>query len=76
VRAEETRSHTEPTGSSAVRHDWSGENVRALFDLSFGDFMYRAQTVHRGNFDANRVQMSTPLSIKTGSCPEDCAYGP
>jgi len=76
MRVEESRSHTEPTGGSAVRHDWSGEDVRALFDLPFNDLIYRAQTVHRENFDANQVQMSTLLSIKTGGCPEDCAYCP
>ena len=76
MRAEESRSHTEPIDGATVRHDWSGEDVRALFDLPFSDLIYRAQTVHRENFDANQVQMSTLLSIKTGGCPEDCAYCP
>ncbi len=59
-----------------VRHDWTRAQVRALFDLPFPDLMYRAQTVHRQNFDAAAVQISTLLSIKTGGCPEDCAYCP
>ena len=60
----------------ALRHDWSTAEVAAIFALPFADLMFRAQTVHRHHFDANRVQMSTLLSIKTGGCPEDCAYCP
>src|SRR4051812_12458251 len=48
----------------------------ALFDLPFNDLVFRAHTVHRANFDPNRVQRSTLLSIKTGGCPEDCGYCP
>ncbi len=59
-----------------VRHDWSLDEVRALYELPFNDLLYRAQTVHRARFDANEVQISTLLSIKTGGCPEDCAYCP
>ncbi|MEC9453454.1 MAG: biotin synthase BioB [Pseudomonadota bacterium] len=76
MRAKVSQSHTEPTGAPAVRHDWSAEEVRALFDLPFSDLIYLALTVHRENFDANQVQISTLLSIKTGGCPEDCAYCP
>ncbi|MGH8711042.1 MAG: biotin synthase BioB [Burkholderiales bacterium] len=50
--------------------------VEDLFALSFNDLIYRAQQAHRQHFDANRVQLSTLLSIKTGGCPEDCAYCP
>ncbi|MBB6093112.1 biotin synthase [Povalibacter uvarum] len=57
-----------------VRTDWRLDEVRALFDLPFADLMFHAQRVHRANFDPNRVQVSTLLSIKTGACPEDCAY--
>jgi biotin synthase len=60
----------------AVRHDWTRAQVRALFDLPFPDLMYQAQTVHRLHFDPCAVQISTLLSIKTGGCPEDCAYCP
>ncbi len=61
---------------SAVRHDWSRDEVVALFQLSFNDLLFKAQTVHRQHFDANSVQISTLCSIKTGACPEDCAYCP
>ena len=57
-----------------VRNDWSLDEIRELFALPFNDLLFRAQTVHRRNFDPNRVQVSTLLSIKTGACAEDCAY--
>ena len=60
----------------AVRSDWTPEQVEALFALPFNDLLYYAQGVHRSHFDPNAVQMSTLLSIKTGGCPEDCAYCP
>jgi len=59
-----------------VRSDWSLDEVRALFALPFADLLFHAQSVHRQYFDPNRVQISTLLSIKTGACPEDCAYCP
>ena len=59
-----------------VRSDWSLDEVRALFALPFADLLFHAQSVHRRYFDPNRVQISTLLSIKTGACPEDCAYCP
>jgi biotin synthase len=62
--------------SLTERHDWTREQVRALFDLPFPDVMFRAQSVHRANFEPTEVQISTLLSIKTGGCPEDCAYCP
>ncbi len=58
----------------APRNDWELDEVRALFALPFSDLLFRAQTVHRENFDPNMVQVSTLLSIKTGACAEDCAY--
>ena len=61
---------------TSVRHDWSGAEVRALFELPFNDLLFQAQAVHRAHFDPNRVQISTLLSIKTGACPEDCKYCP
>ncbi len=60
----------------AVRHDWTRAEVRALFALPFPELMFRAQSIHRRNFDPTEVQISTLLSIKTGGCPEDCAYCP
>jgi biotin synthase len=62
--------------STLPRHDWTRAEVRALFDLPFPELMFRAQNVHRQNFDPAEVQISTLLSIKTGGCPEDCAYCP
>ncbi len=60
----------------SVRNDWTREEIRTLYDLPFSDLVWRAQTVHRENFDPREVQISTLLSIKTGGCPEDCAYCP
>ena len=62
--------------SPSVRNDWSLDEVLALFRLPFNDLVFRAQTIHRLHFDPNAVQISTLLSIKTGGCPEDCAYCP
>ncbi len=59
-----------------VRHDWTPAEVQSLFELPFNDLLFRAHGVHRQHFDANAVQVSTLLSIKTGACPEDCAYCP
>jgi len=53
---------------------WTLTQARALFEMPFADLVFRAQGVHRAHFDANEVQMSTLLSIKTGGCPEDCGY--
>ena len=50
--------------------------VEALLALPFNDLLFRAHGIHRHYFDPNRVQVSTLLSIKTGRCPEDCAYCP
>lgn len=57
-----------------IRHDWSLEDIEALFELPFNDLLFRAHSLHRQHFDPNAVQVSTLLSIKTGACPEDCAY--
>jgi len=62
--------------TAVIRHDYRREEVLALLDLPFADLMHRAGEVHRANFDPNQVQVSTLLSIKTGGCPEDCAYCP
>jgi biotin synthase len=59
-----------------VRHDWTLPEVRAIHDLPLLDLVYRAQTVHRAVFGGNEVQLCSLLSIKTGGCPEDCAYCP
>ena len=65
-----------PLDRNPVRHDWTFPEVQALFALPFMDLMYRAQGVHRQFHVPNQVQISTLLSIKTGACPEDCAYCP
>ena len=57
-----------------VRTNWTVPEVEQLLALPFADLMFLAQRVHRENFDPNEVQISTLLSIKTGACPEDCAY--
>ncbi|AMN39795.1 biotin synthase BioB [Rhodoplanes sp. Z2-YC6860] len=59
-----------------VRNDWTRDEIRALFDLPFPELMFEAQRIHRMHFDPSEVQISTLLSIKTGGCPEDCAYCP
>ncbi|OEF61401.1 biotin synthase BioB [Enterovibrio norvegicus] len=59
-----------------VRHNWTVEEVQALFEKPFMDLMFEAQQVHRQFHPANEVQVSTLLSIKTGACPEDCKYCP
>ena len=68
--------HSSVTSSSEVRHDWTVAEVQALLDLPFPELMFRAQTLHRATFDPTEIQISTLLSIKTGGCPEDCAYCP
>lgn len=62
--------------SNKVRHDWRLDEVMDLLAMPFNDLIFKAQTVHRQYFDANQVQVSTLLSIKTGACPEDCKYCP
>jgi biotin synthase len=59
-----------------VRNDWSRDEIRALFALPFPELMFEAARIHRMHFDPSEVQISTLLSIKTGGCPEDCAYCP
>jgi biotin synthase len=60
----------------AERHDWTRAEVTALFALPFNELLHRAHSAHREQHDPNAVQVSTLLSIKTGGCPEDCAYCP
>ena len=77
----DTRSNGNDNGNAISvsiepRHDWTLEQAEALFALPFTDLIYGAQRVHRAWHQPNTVQMSTLLSIKTGGCPEDCAYCP
>lgn len=59
-----------------IRHNWTVDEAQALLSLPFNELLFRAQTIHRRHFNPNEVQVSTLLSIKTGACPEDCAYCP
>src|SRR5262245_43280785 len=69
--------HTPPLAASSVpRHDWTRAELRALFALPFPELIFRPAQIHREHFDPSEVQISTLLSIKTGGCPEDCAYCP
>jgi len=69
------RVNPEPS-SPGVRHDWDRTEIETLFGLSFNDLLFQAHQIHRRHFDPDAVQVSTLLSIKTGGCPEDCAYCP
>lgn len=59
-----------------IRHDWTKEEIQAIYDRPLMDLIYDAATVHRANNDPSEVQVCTLLSVKTGGCPEDCAYCP
>jgi biotin synthase len=61
---------------SDIRHDWTTERVEALYHLPLTELLFQAQTIHRRHHDPEAVQRCTLLSIKTGGCPEDCAYCP
>src|SRR5512134_56844 len=62
--------------SALIEERWSTQQVEDLFDTPFNDLLHRAHSIHRRHFDPNAVQLSTLLSVKTGGCPEDCAYCP
>ncbi len=64
----------ERDAGTPVRTDWTRTEIADLFDLSFDELMFRAQTVHRAHHAVGKVQLCTLLSIKTGGCPEDCGY--
>lgn len=82
----QTHAHNDTQIDIATRHysdevrtndkQWSIAEIVALYDLPFNDLLFKAQQVHREHFDANAVQLSTLLSIKTGGCEEDCSYCP
>ncbi len=59
-----------------IRNNWTKQEVMELLTLPFNDLVYKAQQIHRQYFDPNHVQLSTLMNIKTGGCPEDCAYCP
>lgn len=62
------------SSQSQSRHDWTRPEAEALYDQPFADLVFRAQGIHRRNFDPNHVETASLLSIKTGGCPEDCGY--
>ncbi|MEN9756102.1 MAG: hypothetical protein RL755_289 [Pseudomonadota bacterium] len=62
--------------ATQIRHDWQVDEVLALYALPFNDLLFKAQSIHRTHFNPNEVQISSLLSIKTGSCSEDCGYCP
>ncbi len=66
--------HNNNNTSDLVRRDWHLREVLALFEQPFNDLLFEAQNVHRRNFDANEIETSTLMSIKTGRCSEDCGY--
>lgn len=65
-----------PQTPALIRTDWTRDEVDSLFALSFNELLFQAQSAHRQHFDPAEVQISTLISIKTGACPEDCAYCP
>ncbi len=69
---------TTPSASDlgSVRHDWTVREARALHELPLLELLFRAQTVHRTHHPEGAIQLCTLLSVKTGACPEDCAYCP
>lgn len=70
----QTQAPNQKLKPAQTRHDWTRDEVQALFDLPFSDLIFQAQSLHRERFASNQVQMSTLLSIKTGGCQEDCGY--
>ena len=65
-----------PLAGDATRHDWTREEITTLLTAPFNDLLFQAHNIHREHFNANEVQLSTLLNIKSGGCPEDCAYCP
>src|SRR5260221_7122178 len=72
-RSNQTKAPATPLHGD-IRCNWTRQEALALYEASFNDLLFQAQTVHRKYFDPNKVQLSRLLSIKTGGCPEDCGY--
>ena len=62
--------------TTLIRYDWTSKEIDLIYNLPFPDLLYQAQQTHREYHDPQKVQLCTLLSIKTGGCPEDCAYCP
>jgi biotin synthase len=69
-------SNAQPMIPAVQLDTWTTARVAALLSAPFGDLIFQAQQIHRRHFAPNEIQLSTLLSIKTGGCPEDCAYCP
>jgi biotin synthase len=67
---------SEDSQTTAVRHDWTDAEIASIYSLPLPELIFKAQTVHRRHHDPGKVQLCTLLSVKTGGCPEDCAYCP
>lgn len=72
----ETLAGKKPAHAAVSAKTWTVEAVAELYELPFNDLLYRAQGIHRQQFPAGEIELATLLSIKTGGCPEDCAYCP
>jgi biotin synthase len=72
--SEKPASVSSSLGKTRRGKTWTAAEAAALYRMPFNDLLFRAQTIHREHFDPNRVQLSRLLNIKTGGCPEDCAY--
>lgn len=70
------QAHQSSSQDARFRHDWTVEEVTTLFNQPFNDLIHEAHCIHRRHFDHNEIQLSTLLNIKSGGCPEDCAYCP
>ncbi len=60
--------------NSTPKRTWQTDDLNRLYELPFNDLLFQAHSIHRQNFDPNKIQTSTLMSIKTGACPEDCKY--
>ena len=74
--ASETRATVQAKADAALRYDWKKDEVQAIYETALPELVYRAQTAHREYHETDRVQTCQLISIKTGGCPEDCAYCP
>ena len=74
--ATQTLAGTKPAQTAVSAETWSVDAVAELYELPFNDLLYRAQEIHRAHFASGEIELATLLSIKSGGCPEDCAYCP
>jgi biotin synthase len=70
----DVQDHAAAATNEAASPRWTSETAWSVYRLPFNDLLFKAQSIHRQHFDANRVQLSRLLNIKTGGCPEDCGY--